>query len=401
MVTAFNREVLLRSPGADGIDAVLVKPVTASALFNAVMEARARRAGSIDKLVAEMSSFADGPRLNRVRLLLVEDNSINQDVARHVLELEGAVVAIAADGQQAVAMVAADAKAFDAVLMDIHMPVMDGYEATKRIRSDLGLTALPIIALTAGAFSVERERAHEVGMVDFVAKPFDVDQMVQTIRRHVMLSDPAPHEEAKCAPRVPGQGLTPDIPGIDMRQASIRLGGDSTLFVSLLTRLDQQFADAVARTRDDLAAGRAADAAVRLHTLRGAAGNIAAVAVATAASALESAIRDNSQTDIPGLLDELEAALGALVAAIRQSAVPVPVPTEAEEQSALDHDEALALLRTLEARKGAAVKDFNRLRAALTTAYGREATEEIARLIDNLQFAIAANRLRDCLNLTQ
>jgi PAS domain S-box-containing protein len=400
MVTAFNRDVLLRSPGADSIDAVLVKPVTASALFNAVMEARARRAGTLDKLVTEMSGFADGPRLNRVRLLLVEDNTINQDVARHVLELEGAIVAIVADGQQAVATVAANASAFDAVLMDIHMPVMDGYEATRRIRGDLGLTAPPVIALTAGAFNIERERAHEAGMADFIAKPFDVDQMVRTIRRHLRVSDPTPRDEPECAPRMPRQGLTPDIPGIDMRQASIRTGGDSTLFVSLLTRLDQQFADAVARTRDDLMSGHAEDAAARLHTLRGAAGNIAAVAVATEASALEAAIRDNRQTDIPALLDRLDTALGALVAAIRRSAVTAPAPVEAEEPPALDHDECLALLRALDSRKGTAMKGFNRLRPALTAVCGREAMQEIAERIDNLEFADAASRLRQCLNLS-
>ncbi|MBC7953677.1 MAG: response regulator [Rhodospirillaceae bacterium] len=402
MVTAHNREDLLHAPGAEGIDAVLVKPVTGSSLFNAVMEARARRSGDTDALIPVHHPAADGPRLEHVRLLVVEDNSINQDVAKRVLELEGATVTIAADGQQAVDRLAADPTAFDAVLMDVQMPVMDGYAATMHIRRELGLTALPILALTAGALTSERNRAQQAGMDDFIAKPFDVDQMVQSIRRHVALLKPAV-AKASGALLMPKTLLTPDIFGIDMRQASLRLGDDTTLFASLLTRLEQQFGDTVPLARAELAAGKADDAARRLHTLRGAAGNVAAVEVAALASDGEAAIRDGRFDEIEALLERLHVALGALVEAIRQSGISVSLPVEANEADAtapLNRDEAMALVAALTARSMNAVAAFDCLRVGLTRSFGQESVLEIARAVEELRFDTAAQRLNALLDET-
>ncbi|TAN60608.1 MAG: sensor histidine kinase [Magnetospirillum sp.] len=311
MVTAGNREELLHAPGADAIDAVLTKPVTGSSLFNGVVEARARRAGASPPVADTVAAPRQGPRLAGLRLLVVEDNSINQDVARRVLELEGAVVAVAADGARAVSLVGASPTGFDAVLMDVQMPVMDGYEATTRIRRDLGLTGLPVIALTAGALDSEHSRALAAGMNDFIAKPFDVDQMVRSILRHVGGPRPVAEAEAPSPPTIPA------IAGIEMRQAMLRLGDDAELFRSLLVRVVDQFADVPVRIRAELAADRAGEAVRLLHTLRGAAGNVAAIQVATLASAAEAAIKDERSDTLPALLDDLERRLGDLVAAIR------------------------------------------------------------------------------------
>jgi len=394
MVTAHDREDVQRAPEAGLVDAVLVKPVTGSSLFNAVMEARARRAGCTDGLLADLDVATDSRRLEHVRLLVVEDNGINQEVAKRILELEGALVTIAVDGQQAVSMLARGPDAFDAVLMDVQMPVMDGYEATTHIRHDLGLSALPIIALTAGALDSERKRAQDAGMVDFVAKPFDVEQMVQCIRRHLSAPPPSPTETA-CATRSPLELLETDIPGIDMRQASLRLGGDSELFASLLTRLDQQFAEVASCVRTDLAAGKADDAARRLHTLRGAAGNVAAVAVASLASLAEAAIRDEQQEEILPLLDRLENAMTALVHNIRQRNIVTAIEQDHGNMPApLDRDMAMAVVAFLESRSMNAISAFNQLRPALTRTFGENEIIELARKIDGLMFDAAARRLR-------
>ena len=186
MVTALRREALLQMPGAEVLDAVLTKPVSGSALFNAVSKARAKRLAQIGSSASAASAVppeASAPlRLPGCRLLLVEDNAINQEVARQILSMEGAQVTVRSDGRQAVDLVAQTPEAFDAVLMDIQMPVMDGREATQYIRQHLRRDDLPIIALTAGALSTEREQAFAAGMNAFVTKPFDIDQMVAAIQ---------------------------------------------------------------------------------------------------------------------------------------------------------------------------------------------------------------------------
>jgi CheY-like chemotaxis protein len=113
----------------------------------------------------------------------VEDNKINQLVAKGLLTQEGADVTLAPDGQLGVAAVAAAQPAFDAVLMDVQMPVMDGYEATRAIRQELGLTTLPIIAMTANAMASDRAACLEAGMDDHVGKPFELDHLVDTLLR--------------------------------------------------------------------------------------------------------------------------------------------------------------------------------------------------------------------------
>ena len=319
MVTAFGREDVVNSPDAVAVDAVLVKPVTASSLFNAVMEARARRAGSSEALAGSMVGPETARRLQGARLLIVEDNAINQTVARHILEAEGAVTTLAGDGRRAVDLLAADPAAFDAVLMDIQMPVMDGYQATLAIRGALGLAGLPVIALTAGAFQSERDQAQAAGMNDFISKPFDVNRMVGAIRRQLDRSAgraPADHT-ASPSPEPPAPSASPpEIPGIDHEQALRRVGQDRELLATLLAMFVDQFSDVCGRLREECGAGRFDAAATRSHLLRGAASNLAATGVAEAALALESALRQRQAADLAASLDRLDAALGPLLAAL-------------------------------------------------------------------------------------
>src|SRR4051812_48632256 len=119
-----------------------------------------------------------------VRVLLVDDSDINLEVTRRILEGEGARVRVASNGQEAVALLQAEPDAVDIVLMDVQMPVLDGYDATRRIRGELGLQYLPIIALTAGALSSERQRSAAAGMDDYIVKPFDAQQLMRSVLRH-------------------------------------------------------------------------------------------------------------------------------------------------------------------------------------------------------------------------
>jgi PAS domain S-box-containing protein len=187
MVTAHGRELLSERSAEEHalINGFLVKPVTASMLLDAVMDARsAAAAAAKGHNPAAPQAPAKPKRLVGLRLLVVEDNKINQMVAKGLLVQEGAEVTLADNGQLGVAAVAESETPFDVVLMDVQMPVMDGYAATRVIRQELGLTSLPIIAMTANAMASDRAACLAVGMNDHIVKPLELDQLVAMLLRY-------------------------------------------------------------------------------------------------------------------------------------------------------------------------------------------------------------------------
>ena len=192
MVSAFGRGKLMQADGVAGADAVLLKPVTASNLLDTLHEALARREGGA--ALAPFEPFdprglAPQQRIDGARLLLVEDNPLNQAVARGILEAAGASVDTVENGLQAVERLRAGAARYDLVLMDVQMPLMDGFAATRVLRTELGLS-LPVLAMTAGVLEAEREQCLASGMDGFIAKPVDVEQMLLTIARHLAVPPP-------------------------------------------------------------------------------------------------------------------------------------------------------------------------------------------------------------------
>jgi CheY-like chemotaxis protein len=180
MVTAQGREMLSRQGLFDDPDqgCFLVKPVTASMIFDAVVDAWLGGGGERQSLIAP---HAPTGSLKGLRLLVVEDNANNRQVAQELLMAEGAEVALAENGLQGVQAVFAAEGAFDAVLMDLQMPVMDGLMATARIRERFDQQALPIIAMTANAMASDRQACLEAGMNSHVGKPFELDDLVSAL----------------------------------------------------------------------------------------------------------------------------------------------------------------------------------------------------------------------------
>ncbi|WP_348697988.1 response regulator [Duganella fentianensis] len=179
MVNAYGRSKLTQEMSAATAPEFLTKPVTASSLFDAVQTVLAPSAPAPAR-----PSVPEAPRLLAgARLLLAEDNLINQAVAKGILEQAGAQVTVASNGEEALALLRAGQQ-FDLVLMDVQMPLMDGYTATRAIRGELHLS-LPVLAMTAGVMASEREQCVAAGMDDFIGKPVDVEQMIATIVRHL------------------------------------------------------------------------------------------------------------------------------------------------------------------------------------------------------------------------
>jgi CheY-like chemotaxis protein len=197
-------------------------------------------------------------------------------------------VSVANNGQDACEKLQLQPGYFDAVLMDVQMPIMDGYEATRRIRSDLGLLDLPIIALTAGALSSERQRATAVGMDDFIIKPFDAATLIASVMRHTVGARVRAGEVHAKLQSTPKRLAWTEIDGIDVQDARNRLCDDPELFYALLQRFLSDFSDMAVAVSRSVPRGLA-EQADRLHKLVGAAGILGAKAIHRLAAEAEAA----------------------------------------------------------------------------------------------------------------
>ncbi len=332
-----------------------------------------------------------------VRILLVDDSDINLEVTRRILEAEGARVRVASNGQQAVELLKAQPDAVDIVLMDVQMPVLDGYDATRRIRGDLGLQDLPIIALTAGALSSERQRSAAAGMDDYIVKPFDAQQLMRSVLRHVqppggpqMYPSTIPQDRA-----AQPHAAWPEIEGIDSEDARERLNNDFELFRSMLKRLLGEFAD-VALPDQVADAGRLATHAGRMHKLRGSAGLLGAKAIQRLAGEAEAACVGGDVALAGPLAQDLASELHRL----RQSAEPAFQSRQAPAEEVpvqggdpLEMDALTELVGLLRQQKLSAMDRFKALSPQLRSHFSRGAYERVAEYLDSLRFSDAADIL--------
>lgn len=314
MVTAFGREEAREVASRHGIQlpVVLTKPVTPSTLLEAlgtvlgkIPQADTRTGERLGQSASAMAS------LRGARLLLVEDNELNRELACELLESAGIELCLAVHGAEALEQLERDAD-IDGVLMDCQMPVMDGYTATRKIREQPRWANLPVIAMTANAMAGDRERALSCGMNDHISKPLNVEDMFATIARWI---HPRPDRGAISAGVSPvttasATSLPASLPGIDLKAGLGTCMGKVELYLRLLRKFrssHQAFCIEflAARGQDDpLAAARLA------HTLRGTAGNIGADEVANAAAALEQACRsDGAEQELAERLAQVERSL--------------------------------------------------------------------------------------------
>jgi len=216
------------------------------------------------------------------RALLVEDNPINQQVATELLTAEGLVVDVAENGALALEMLAKN-PGYGAVFMDVQMPVMDGYAATRAIRATPGLEGLPVVAMTANAMADDRQHCLDAGMDDYLAKPLDVGEIRRVLRRWAAGSERAP--------ATPGAAPLPAAPGLDLPAALERLGGNATLLHKLLNEFFTAHGDASGAIARSLGAGDRAAALREAHTVKGVAANLGLMAVAESAAVLETDLK--------------------------------------------------------------------------------------------------------------
>jgi signal transduction histidine kinase/CheY-like chemotaxis protein/HPt (histidine-containing phosphotransfer) domain-containing protein len=320
MLTAFSRVEAVQSLAERqlSVAALLTKPVTPSTLLDACSTALGRAPQAATRITQrEEALLGHRARLSGARVLLVEDNPVNREIACEMLGRAGLVVSIAVDGREALALL--KHQVFDGVLMDCQMPVLDGYAATRALRQDLGLRELPVIAMTANTMVGDREKVLSAGMNDHIAKPIKVDEMFATLARWLR-----PAKGVDVAP--PGRAANGDgragllaLPGIDSTAALAGLMDDMALFRHLLCLFRDRESDFAQRFGTARAAGDA-DAATRMaHDLKSEAGTLAMWELEKAATALEQACTaDAGDSAVEALSRDVARRLAPVIAGLRQ-----------------------------------------------------------------------------------
>jgi two-component system, sensor histidine kinase and response regulator len=404
LVTAHGREDVVQELSRAGIALMLTKPVSPSQLFDTALRALGGAAPLAEAQRQPRKGTAlDMSAVRGARVLLVDDNDLNQQVGAELLAGAGLVVEVADNGQVALDMLArAD---YNLVLMDMQMPVMDGLTATRRLRENPAWSALPVLAMTANAMSSDRDRCLEAGMNGHLAKPIDPDELFASLLQWI-----APHYNA------PRQGTAADLPvealdtfpldealcsieGLNATAGLKRVLGKRAAYEAMLRKFVGGQAHAVEFTRTALLAGQRDDALRAMHTLKGTAGTIGASPLADLARAVEHAIGHNATPHaLEQLLQPVDEACQTLVAAL-QKALP------AEDESAapphgdepIDAESAQKLVAQLEALladdDSDAIELFRDASTSLKAVLGA-AHAKIKKALDNYDFVQALAVLR-------
>ena len=392
MTTAHDREELLDALGSTAVGAILAKPATASSLFDAILTA----------LHNEDSAKAEPAPEQREQLkqlagrsvLLVEDNEVNRELAEELLGNLGLHVDTAENGEQALAMLRQ--MIYDLVLMDCQMPVMDGYEATRRLRADLGLNT-PVIAMTANAMAGDRERCLAAGMNDHIAKPIDIAQLQQSLMHWLLGVEQRATVESSRA-------TSAEEKEFDTAAALSRMAGDRHMLDWLMERFRTNQRDVVDQLCAARSAGNRQEMVLLSHTLRGLAGNIGGLLVGSLAGEIEALLKQDLPLDAPavdGKLTELRAAMERLLAMAAEMAQAPDVrevsPVDIGQlrnalsnlQKLLDNDDAQAVHVFSELAPGLAqlldAKQMGELSGQITRYDFDTASTSLQRLVEELE----------------
>ena len=406
LVTAFGREEVREEAERLQLDGFLLKPVTKSMIVDTLVNVFAP-----EEMETRAAAGPQTTRLAGARILLVEDNAINQQIAVELLEGVGASVAVANNGRDAVDILTTGQQPppFDVVLMDLQMPVMDGYQATAKLRADPGLTSLPIVAMTAHATLEERQRCLSAGMNDHIAKPIDPASLYHTVERfYAPVERPAaptkPSSHAAAQDSTPGDspGL-PVVANLDTTNGLARVGGNRRLYLKLLREFVEQQGPAVEQIGDALSRGDRALAERLAHTLKGLSGSVGAEPVQSAAAVLEKAIRTSAgEGEVADAKQRVAVVLQPLVAALRDALVPAaPAPVQEPAVSPASPEEskkaAAALLALLTETDPTASDFLAANQAVLRPLFTQETWQQFERLLDDYSFAEAHAQLEQAL----
>jgi signal transduction histidine kinase/CheY-like chemotaxis protein/HPt (histidine-containing phosphotransfer) domain-containing protein len=393
MVTAYGREEVLKQAEEASFDNVLIKPVTPSMLFDSAVQALSSDHEKTHEVEASPDRTLDSFR--GARVLLVEDNDLNQEVAMGLLETTGLSIDVAENGEIAVRMV--NEHDYDLVLMDMQMPVMDGIAATQAIRSNPRFRTLPIVAMTANAMEGDREKCLQAGMNDHVSKPIDPDLLYAAVKRwvkprHTAHSEPPQKKREAASPEA-----LPAIEGVDLADGLRRIAGNERLYRDLLVKFAAKNRDTALQISAALQNGDRKLAERIAHTVKGVAGNIGIRQVQFAAEKLEKAIRDGDGA-VSAILQDFTSLLRPRIEAIERALGTTAMPV-LESGAKGNFDPAAAtrevdrLRSQLQASDGDSEATFHTLQSLLAAQVAQARLEALGAHISEFDFAGALLRL--------
>ncbi|KPA09409.1 multi-sensor hybrid histidine kinase, partial [Candidatus Magnetomorum sp. HK-1] len=409
MVTAYGREEVRKLATNAGIDAFLLKPINASVLFNSIMEVM----GEIESktpLISQDNSEAHEieklvTHIRGAKILLAEDNEINQQVATEMLEYEGFDVTIANNGREAINLVKNNE--FDAVLMDIQMPEMDGLTATKRIREFQTISSkIPIIAMTAHAIKGEKEKYLETGMDDYISKPVDNIELFKVLSKWIKHrgtqdtnSESTMGKDTNEKDRIENANIDTKpfeiIEGIDIKTALKRLRNNHKFFKKILFEFTKKYDNAVHDFKEKWDKGDTAYCARLAHSIKGVAGNISAHDLEKAAKELELALKQDKIENLDHILIRFEQSLNVVTNSINKLKNKENLEANDEiEMNNLDQEIDLSQVETL-------IKSL----ISLVNEYDSDAINEFLQLKDLLikdsKYRLLLNQLETEINSFQ
>ena len=412
LITSFGKEKIRKQPHTSGIHAFLSKPISRAQMYTSIMNVFGEPMADSDRAAICLTEVAEATgQIGGANILLVEDNMINQEIARALLMGAGLKVSIANNGQEAVEMVRQSS--YDAVLMDVQMPEMSGLEATRCIRQDARFTHLPIIAMTSHVMVEEQQACLEAGMNAHLAKPIRPERLYGVLTQWIgpVQSSPATTQEEAPIP-------IPEIPGIDPQDGLKHVAGNRVIYIRLLVRFRDEYAQIAKKIDKALGKGDLKTAEQLTHPITRVAEQIGANALHQAAKALEHAIKHGKPSEQKPLKRAFNKALTPLLKALeeveeveRPPAMPPPVEnsaidTEPVKKTARPQTQITALLTELTSL----LKENNletdaiiaTLRAPLQSSSAASLLQELEEAIQNYEFDTALHRVEkivDLLNL--
>jgi polar amino acid transport system substrate-binding protein len=392
LITAYGREEVMLQAEEAGLDAILIKPISPSVLFDTLVRVLTGKEES-DNRQADLSSHCQ--QLTGT-VLLVEDNHINQQVARELIEGMGVTVDTAENGR--FALESLNSKPYDLILMDLQMPEMDGYETTQKIRAIKDYDSMPIVAMTAHAMASEREQCLDAGMNEHVPKPIDPTHLNRVLSRWLKPSinqnSASLKENQEKAPILPDA-----LPGIELKWGLERVGSNHQLYLNLL----QEFV--TSHIQDKLFLHKylmesETEKAIRLvHTLEGVSGNIGAHTLSEASEHLHAAIQ-KGQSDVTSLTSTFDQAFDELIDTLRnyldslnsdsiQESIPTTEQTDDSEYSSLLN----ALDEMLEEGDPSAKSHILKISSQFTNPSNKLTLEQLTSQINDYDFDLARKTL--------
>jgi CheY-like chemotaxis protein/HPt (histidine-containing phosphotransfer) domain-containing protein len=347
LISSFSQGEMLRHLEGGLVGGILAKPFQQSQLLDSIMNifGHGKNKGE-GFLRGTLFDPALVTKISGAHLLLVEDNEINQQVARELLEKAGITVVIAENGEEAVALVSEEK--FDGVLMDMQMPVMDGVTATREIRKNPKFANLPIIAMTANIMANDQEKHLGAGANDHIGKPIDPDEMIATLAKWITPARPALPQAAPTMEAAQSLEALPDLPGVKVAESVRRIGGSIASYFNLLEKFRSNQQNVVAEIRSAIKTGEQNTAERLAHTLRGVSGTLGAEVLQNKAKELESRIKNGLIADAELLLPQVEKELAALFVSIDRAlqlhAEKLGEPAVVATNGQINHEELSGLI---------------------------------------------------------